>query len=230
MCEIAALAGRGTSEEAGSVMAARTNALLFALCAVATALQPPTLRTSRLHMSEAKGFAATQTDTAVKRKNIAKARRAVLADGSGGMTPTRTKKKRSEQKKAPSGKGFGKVTGGLNFDRRPSPNTNCACGSGKAYKYCCMPLHDGAPASSPADLVRARYCAYCYRMPDYLMSTTDPEGEEWNEDTAGWKRSLVTFCVRRRRARARALRAASAHVAYALSVCDGVSVPLSGRL
>ena len=47
-----------------------------------------------------------------KRREVAKARRAVLKDGSGGMQ-VRKKAKRSEQKKPASGKGFGAQTGAL---------------------------------------------------------------------------------------------------------------------
>ena len=133
------------------------------------------------------------------RQQIAKARRAVLKDGVGGMTSSRAKKKRSEQKKPASGKGFGKTTGGLNFDRRPSGPGDCACfGSMKwspvSYNDCiCSSLHDGAEAATPEDLVRARYTAFAYRLPDYLMRTTDPEGEEFDADAAKWKKGLLGF-------------------------------------
>ena len=54
-----------------------------------------------------------------KRKQVAKARRAVASEGKGGLR-MRKGAKRSEQKAASSGKGFGKFMPGLNFDRRLS--------------------------------------------------------------------------------------------------------------
>ena len=77
-----------------------------------------------------------------KRKQIAKARHAVQSQGKGGMKVSRGKT-RSEQKKVKVGKGFGKATGGLNYDRRPAADVACACGAGKPYGQCCSPLHDG---------------------------------------------------------------------------------------
>ena len=41
--------------------------------------------------------------------------------------------------------------------------------------------------------VRARYAAFAQRQPDFLMRTTHPEGEEWNSDTAAWKKELLGF-------------------------------------
>jgi len=129
-----------------------------------------------------------------KRKDMAKARRAVLSDGGGGMTNSRAKAKRSEQKKPASGKGFGTTGTGLLYNRKPSLNAKCACDLDKTYSECCSPMHEGADAATPEELVRARYTAYAYRLPDFLMATTDPEGSEYEADAAGWKRSLLGFC------------------------------------
>lgn len=117
----------------------------------------------------------------------------------------RQKAKKTERKKASSGKGFGKLSPGLNFDRRPKDaSAPCLCGNGgklalggeqASYAECCQPLHDGtATAQTPTALVRARFTAYAYRLPDYLMASTDPEGEEWHADGAAWKKSLLSFC------------------------------------
>ena len=35
---------------------------------------------------------------------------------------------------------------------------------------------------------------YCYRLPDFLMATTDPEGPAWDPDAAGWKKALLGYC------------------------------------
>jgi len=137
--------------------------------------------------------AASKPDS---RAQVTKARRAVLSDGVGGMS-SRSKKKRSERLKPTSTRGFGKNEGsGLNYDRRPRQAAECACGSGLSYGDCiCSTLHDGGKADTPDDLVRARYTAYTYRLPDFLMRTTDPAGEEYNaKDVSGWKKELLDFC------------------------------------
>uniref|UniRef100_A0A7S3BIJ8 YchJ-like middle NTF2-like domain-containing protein n=1 Tax=Haptolina ericina TaxID=156174 RepID=A0A7S3BIJ8_9EUKA len=62
------------------------------------------------------------------------------------------------------------------------------------YSACCQPCHEALRVdSSPSALVRARYTAFCYRLPDFLMSTTDPEGSEWQPDGAAWKKSMLGF-------------------------------------
>ena len=170
--------------------------LVMSACAGAAALSTGingamTHSTARIAHPIMQGFGAP-TD---KRKDVAKARRAVLQDGGGGMK-TRAKAKRSEQKKPVSGKGFGNQGTGQNYDRRPKGTAICACGTGQMYQDCCGPEHDGADAKTPEALVRARYSAYAYRLPDFLMRTTDPQGAEYDADAAAWKRGLLGFCVR----------------------------------
>jgi SEC-C motif-containing protein len=129
-------------------------------------------------------------------RQMVKAKRVQAAQGLGGLR-SRKGAKRSERKKVASGKGFGRVpAAGLNFDRRPkAADAACACGSGDPYQNCCAPLHgSGAPAPTPEALVRARYSAYAYRLPQYLIDTTDPDGEEWQQDLAAWKRELLGYC------------------------------------
>ena len=135
------------------------------------------------------------------RKQQAKARRVISQEGKGGVRPTRglngyaAKAKKTEQKKVSKGQGFGKPKDKLLYDRKPPADAPCACGSGKPFDPCCAPLLDGIRLSAtPEELVRSRYCAYRYRVPDYLISTTDPEGDEWDADQSKWKRSLLTFC------------------------------------
>ena len=130
----------------------------------------------------------------------AKARRVIATEGKGGVRPSRglagfaAKGKRTEQKKAKAAKGFGKQAG-LLYDRRPPSDAPCACNTGETYSECCEPLHDGTQhAATPEALVRARYCAYRYRVPDFLIDTTDPEGEEFEEDRSGWRKTLLQFC------------------------------------
>jgi len=120
--------------------------------------------------------------------------------GKGGIRPSRglsgfaAKPKRTEQKNTSKGKGFG-ADDGLLYNRKPSASAACPCGSSKAYGECCSSIHEGtAHAQDPSELVRARYSAYATRDPDFLMSTTDPDGPEWATDSGEWKRSLLGFC------------------------------------
>lgn len=136
----------------------------------------------------------TSEDRPDVRKQVAKARRAIASEGRGG-TRKRDGAKRSERKATAASKGFGLMDGsGLNFDRRPKGERACACDLDKSYAECCAPLHADESTASPEDLVRARYTAYCYRLPDFLMDTTDPEGSAWSSDTAAWKKALLGYC------------------------------------
>ena len=128
----------------------------------------------------------------VKDQQVAKARRAIAQEGKGGVR-ARKGAKRSEQKSATSGLGFGSGKS-LNFDRRPKSDAPCGCGSGKAYSSCCAPKHDCGTCESTEELVRARFTAFKYRLPDFLMLTTDPQGAEYNADATAWKKSLLAFC------------------------------------
>ncbi|KAG5189515.1 hypothetical protein JKP88DRAFT_233093 [Tribonema minus] len=79
-------------------------------------------------------------------------------------------------------------------------STACVCGSGKAYQDCCRHYHDGTRfAPDPVALLRSRYSAYAYRLPDYIMATTHPDHEDYKpaKDKAGakaWQQSLLNFC------------------------------------
>lgn len=59
----------------------------------------------------------------------------------------------------------------------------CACGSGDTYAACCEPYHSGASVVSTAErLVRARYSAFTYRLPAYVVNTTHPLNRDYNAD------------------------------------------------
>ena len=101
--------------------------------------------------------------------------------------------RKTEQKSAPSGKGFGGAQA-ARFDRRPAKGAACACGSAQSYEVCCQPCHEAGLATEPLALIRARYAAYAYRLPDFLIDTTSPDHEEWETDRTAWKKDLLTFC------------------------------------
>ncbi|MCP5277886.1 MAG: SEC-C domain-containing protein [Thiobacillus sp.] len=53
--------------------------------------------------------------------------------------------------------------------------TPCPCGSGKPYRDCCGPCHDGSrPAPDAEALMRSRYAAYVLGDADYLLATWHP--------------------------------------------------------
>lgn len=103
-------------------------------------------------------------------------------------------KRKTEQKAAGSGRGFGATTLVTRFDRRPAAGADCACGADQPYESCCAPCHAEGSAEDPVALVRARYTAYAYRLPDFLISTTSASHEEWQADRTEWKRQLLNFC------------------------------------
>jgi SEC-C motif domain protein len=78
------------------------------------------------------------------------------------------------------------------------PTARCPCHSGRRYKRCCLPLHQGAPAAAPVDLMRARYAAYALGLVDFLVATTDPRGPQWGGDGPAWRAEIAAFCARTR--------------------------------
>jgi SEC-C motif-containing protein len=58
---------------------------------------------------------------------------------------------------------------------RNKPLSTCACESGKLYKACCEPLHQGQLAQSAESLMRSRYSAYVLQLEDYLLATWHPD-------------------------------------------------------
>lgn len=58
-------------------------------------------------------------------------------------------------------------------------STPCNCESGKSLTECCQPLISGTKAATtPEELMRSRYTAFCLQEMDYLENTTDPENME----------------------------------------------------
>jgi len=136
-----------------------------------------------------KELLANETPEQRKKREVAMAKRMVgRAPRGGGF--------RSEQKVAARGKGFAKKGSRLKYDRLPKPGDNCGCGSDLSYSQCCSTYHSSlsCDAPNPSALVRARYTAFRYRLPDFLMATTDPEGDEFQADASAWKKDLLQFC------------------------------------
>lgn len=72
-------------------------------------------------------------------------------------------------------------------------NAPCPCHSGKKYKRCCRPWHQGDPAPSPEALMRSRYAAYALGLVDYVIATTAPGGPGSRADRAVWAKELEEF-------------------------------------
>ena len=52
---------------------------------------------------------------------------------------------------------------------------HCPCGSGRAYRDCCGPLHDGTVVAGTAEaLMRSRFSAFARGRADYLLSSWHP--------------------------------------------------------
>ncbi len=68
---------------------------------------------------------------------------------------------------------------------------NCPCDSGQLYKDCCRPFHDQTRlCTSPIDVLRSRYSAFCYRNIRHIMSTTHETCRDWNADPIAWAKEL----------------------------------------
>jgi SEC-C motif domain protein len=79
--------------------------------------------------------------------------------------------------------------------RSISPNDPCPCTSGKKYKKCCRPYHQGVTLPSPTELLRARFSAYVLRDVDFIMQTTHPESPRV-EKAERWRASLEAYTLR----------------------------------
>ena len=66
------------------------------------------------------------------------------------------------------------------------------------YELCCQALHDDEAArlAAPADdILKARYSAYTERKPDFIMDTTHPSNEEYDEDRDAWRARILDFAA-----------------------------------
>ena len=69
--------------------------------------------------------------------------------------------------------------------------TPCPCGSSNNYVDCCRPFHQGETgAESPERCLRTRYSAFAYRLPHYIIASTDKTNSEYSSDKVKWARRL----------------------------------------
>ena len=66
------------------------------------------------------------------------------------------------------------------------------------YADCCQALHDDEAArlaAGPDDILKARYSAYVERKPDFIIDTTHPSNEEYDEDRDAWRARITDFAA-----------------------------------
>ena len=71
----------------------------------------------------------------------------------------------------------------------------CPCSSGKLYKDCCQPFHEGCFPETAEQLMRSRYSAYALDLPDYILETTHPKNPNYGQDRTGIRQfsQVTTF-------------------------------------
>jgi SEC-C motif-containing protein len=71
----------------------------------------------------------------------------------------------------------------------------CACGSGLSYDRCCSQWHTkGEGPIDPILLIKSRYSAFAYNLPEYIIKTTSTEGPEYKPNLGDWEAELRDFC------------------------------------
>ena len=58
--------------------------------------------------------------------------------------------------------------------KKQSLSNACPCESGLIYEKCCARWHKGENAPDAKTLMRSRYCAYVWKLEDYLLATWHP--------------------------------------------------------
>mmetsp|Transcript_50889 Transcript_50889/g.82298 ORF Transcript_50889/g.82298 Transcript_50889/m.82298 type:complete len:234 (+) Transcript_50889:90-791(+) len=70
----------------------------------------------------------------------------------------------------------------------------CACGSGLSYRRCCSEWHErGEAPIDPILLIKTRYSAFAYSLPEYIIATTSKNGPEYQTNAGSWETSLRDF-------------------------------------
>ena len=111
------------------------------------------------------------------------------------------KKSKSKKPAASSGGGFGAPKAApptlqevcdVWKTRLPSDyEAHCVCGSGISYAKCCLPYHKGEKLpESPEHCLRSRYAAFAYRLPEYIIRSTDKTNSDYSADKIKWAKRL----------------------------------------
>ena len=81
--------------------------------------------------------------------------------------------------------GFGKKAEKVAEVVAPSGDSLCSCESKKTYAECCHPLHAAigvkveGEGPEPTKVLRARFSALRYEMPQYLVASTHPNHKDY---------------------------------------------------
>lgn len=73
------------------------------------------------------------------------------------------------------------------------PPIACPCCSGMPYENCCKHFHDGDLPNNALELMRSRYTAYVFNIPEYIMQTTHPASPQYYADRSLWARKIASF-------------------------------------
>jgi len=96
-------------------------------------------------------------------------------------------------------KGFGAKSPSLEsivakFPNRIPDNAvecTCPCGSGGLYQDCCSPFHKKEKIlGAPIDVLRTRFTAFVWRMPQHIIETTHPTCRDYIKDKEVWAKDL----------------------------------------
>jgi SEC-C motif domain protein len=79
------------------------------------------------------------------------------------------------------------------LDMNITNDTKCPCSSGENYSNCCESFHKGALPSSAVQLMRSRYSAYAYDLPEYIIETTHPLNPGYRHEQVAWKKEISLF-------------------------------------
>lgn len=73
-------------------------------------------------------------------------------------------------------------------------NLLCPCNSGKKYKKCCKPIHDGILSPKNAlELMISRYSAYAVHRCDYIIQTTHKTNAQFMHNINHWFDEIAEF-------------------------------------
>ena len=82
--------------------------------------------------------------------------------------------------------------------RKITPSKAATEGAEIPYELCCQALHDDESArlaAPPEDILKARYSAYTERKPDFIIDTTHPSNEEYDDDRDAWRARILDFAA-----------------------------------
>ena len=58
-----------------------------------------------------------------------------------------------------------------------------------------MDCRKWAPCAHRQDILKARYSAYTERKPDFIIDTTHPSNDEYDEDRDAWRARILDFAA-----------------------------------